>query len=170
MKNNKNITLIIIIFIALSIALYAFSKQKEHRVQDRKVSVYFVKQVSPIKNQVIPVNRSVKSDKFESVINELLKGPSEKEKSSGLFTEIPEQTRLVEVKESPTRVDVNLSDDFSSGGGSESMKLRLRQLSYTAIDAADGKPVYLELNSKKVEFIGGEGLEIPQPLAKDSNK
>ena len=46
------------------------------------------------------------------------------------------------------------------------MSKRLEQLIYTALDAADNKPVYLELDGKRVEFIGGEGVEVPQPFTK----
>ncbi|MDD3013622.1 MAG: GerMN domain-containing protein [Candidatus Gastranaerophilales bacterium] len=169
MKNNKKITVIILIMIALSLFVYVIKKQKQ-QVREDQVSIYFVKQVSTKKNQVVPVKRMIKLDKIETAINELLKGPSIAEKDFGLFTEIPEKTKLIGIKESPDKVEINLSNDFGSGGGSESMKLRLRQVSYTAIDAADGKPVYLNLNDKKAKFIGGEGLEIPQPLVREKNK
>jgi len=168
MKSNKKIIAIILVMIILSVVVYAIKKQKQ-RSNENLVSVYFVKQVSTTKNQVIPVKRSVKLNKIETVMNELLKGPSDIEKEIGLFTEIPEKTKLIGIKESPDKVEINLSGDFASGGGSESMKLRLKQVSYTAIDAANGKPVYLDLNSKRAELIGGEGLEIPQPLVKDKD-
>jgi len=169
MKNKKSIALIILIMVALSLVVYAIKKQKQY-VKENQVSVYFVKQVSTVKNQVMPVKRSIKLDKIETAMSELLKGPSAEEKDAGFFTEIPEKTRLIGIKETPDKVEINLSKDFGSGGGSESMKLRLRQVSYTAIDSADGKPVYLDINGKKAEFIGGEGLEIPQPLVKDIDK
>ena len=47
------------------------------------------------------------------------------------------------------------------------MSMRLKQLVNTALDAAKNKPVYLELNNKKVDFIGGEGVIVSQPLSRN---
>jgi spore germination protein GerM len=169
MVNYRKLIIAILVLTAFSLIAYTISKPKQ-QIKKYQVSVYFVKQVSATKNQVIPIARNFKSDKVKTAISELLKGPSDIEKDMGFFTEIPKKTKLIGIKKFPDKIEINLSDDFGSGGGSESMKLRLKQLSCTAIDAADRKPVYLYLNSKKAEFIGGEGLEIPQPLVKDTNK
>jgi len=163
MKDNKNIIIVIILAILVYFAgIYAFKQYSDRN----KVSVYFVKQESITKNQVIPVKRTIKKDKMTTAMTELLKGPSEKEKKEGFFTEIPPKTKLLGIKEKPEEFEVNLSSDLNSGGGSESMKLRLQQIFDTANDAADGKSVYLKVNSKKAEYIGGEGLEVPQPINK----
>ena len=53
-----------------------------------------------------------------------------------------------------------------SGGGSESMQVRFRQLRETILTLAKGRPVYLLIDGEKVKTIGGEGVEVPQPLGK----
>ena len=50
------------------------------------------------------------------------------------------------------------------GGGSETTQVRFRQLRETALNLAKGRPVYLYIDGVKAKTIGGEGLEIPQPL------
>lgn len=139
---------------------------------DKYISVYFNKAVSTSKAQILPVKRKFKSGQtpINFAISQLLKGPTSDEQKLGYYTEIPKQTKLLEIKEDPNTVTINLSKDFESGGGSESMVSRIKQVSYTALDAIQDKPVYLELNGKKLKSIGGEGVEVPQPLSRNLNR
>lgn len=168
MDNKKKIITVISFITICLVIFFAVTKYNQY-IADHQVSVYFVKVASVSKNEVMPVKRSVKTNKMAQAISELLAGPSIEEKSKGLFTEIPEGTKVISIKEFPDKYEINLSSEFSSGGGSESMKLRLEQFSSTAVDAAGKKPVYLKIKGKEAKFIGGEGLEIPAPLEKEKN-
>lgn len=134
--------------------------------RDTVVLVYFVKPVSEIKEKILPVQRPIKyhKSKIFTAINELLKGPSSAEKKANFRTEIPKTTKLINIKENHNTIIINLSKEFESGGGTDSMETRLKQLTYTARDASAGRKVFLELNGKKVNYIGGEGINVPQPL------
>ena len=96
-------------------------------------------------------------------INNLLKGPTASEKTKGVYTEVPSSTRLISLKETPERIDINLSDDFSNGGGTEGVYKRLYQLIKTANKNANA-PVYLLINGTQAEVIGGDGIMLTQPL------
>jgi spore germination protein GerM len=168
MKNNKKLIVVTLAIVVFSLIVFTVTKYYQN-VKSHQVTVYFVKTVNMTKNEIFPVKRLVKVNKMTTAIAELMAGPSTKEQSKGFFTEIPKDTKIIGVKEFSNKYEINLSPEFSSGGGSESMKLRLKQLSYTAIDAAGDKPVYFKLNGKQANFIGGEGLEIPQPLEKDKD-
>jgi germination protein M len=125
------------------------------------VNVYFVKD-----EQVLPLARKVsgKISKLNYAVEELLKGPAEKETAQGYLTEIPLATKVLNIKENPQYYIIDLSNDFQSGGGSLSMTLRLAQLTKTASETVGGKKVYLFINGKKSYYIGGEGLIVPSPL------
>lgn len=168
MSNNKKIITVIFSLAACLTILFAINNYNEY-IADHQVSVYFVKVVNGSKNEVLPLKRQVKTNKMASAIAELIAGPSLTEKNRGFLTEIPQSTKIIGIKEFSDKYEINLSSEFSSGGGSESMKLRLAQLSNTAIDAAGNKPVYLKIKGEKAKFIGGEGLEIPHPLEKEIN-
>ena len=83
------------------------------------------------------------------------------------FSLIPPETKLLGIKEDKNSYTINISDDFEMGGGADSMKLRVKQLVVTATQAANGKDVYLEINGKRAEYIGGEGIMILQPLQRN---
>ncbi len=83
-----------------------------------------------------------------------------------LKTEIPEGSRLISIEDSGKEVKLDISSQFMYGGGSESMQARFRQLRETALTLAKGRPVYLYVDGEKAVTVGGEGLEVPQPLGK----
>lgn len=110
---------------------------------------------------------TIKCSNFEYAIRLLLKGPTKYEITQGLATEIPSNTKLLGVKETPSKVVINLSDDFEFGGGGDSLYKRVYQIIKTA-NHNTRKPVYLYINGKQASVIGGEGLMIKQPLRNDS--
>ncbi len=104
---------------------------------------------------------------LNAAFNQLLAGPTE---GSGSST-IPQGTKLLSIKvegEENEVVRVNLSEDFQYGGGSASMIGRLGQIVYTATALNEKAQVYLELNGEQIDVLGGEGLELQQPLTRES--
>ncbi|HBG48596.1 MAG TPA: hypothetical protein DDW90_03655 [Cyanobacteria bacterium UBA9971] len=170
MKNRKNVIISIIALIGAIVLIFAvFLVIKSQKLTDKNsVKVYFVKSIDSADFGLTPVRRKISPDKsrISTAITELLKGPSKKEEKAGFYTEIPSTTKLIEIKETPKDININLSKDFESGGGSTSMSMRLKQLVNTSLDAEKTRPVYLQLNGKKVESIGGEGVIVSQPLSR----
>jgi len=97
-----------------------------------------------------------------SIVN-LLKGPTNKEKSKGVYSEIPQGTRLISLEETPEKVSINLSGDFENGGGTDGLYKRIYQLIKTSNKNANAA-VYLYIDGKQADVLGGEGLMINQPL------
>ena len=56
-----------------------------------------------------------------------------------------------------------MSSDFETGGGAESTYYRVKQVIKTA-NANTSSPVYLYINGKQANVIGGEGIMLKQPL------
>ena len=169
MQFIRNLVIPLLVLIMTFYVFYNIRGQK-HTLPTvvNTVSVYFVKADKIGKITLVPVLRKVnpKEKTLNIAITELLKKPSLEEKKAGYFTEIPPNTHLLGIEESAGKIVINLSRDFESGGGSTSMGMRLNQLIYTTLDSVKKKAVYLELDGKKVEYIGGEGVEVPQPLSK----
>jgi len=169
-KKNRAaaIILLIIIFVIIAIVANIKRRQQPALTKDNSVAIYFVESYDN-EFSLTPVKRKIHKgeDRLKIALNELLKGPDKNEKNLGYFTEIPEETKIIEIKEAPERVIINLSQEFEQGGGSASMTLRLKQLVNTVLDSVEEKPVYLELNGKQVKHIGGEGVMVPQPLTKN---
>ena len=108
-------------------------------------------------------DKDVDGSKIKFAIQSLIAGPKQNEKAKGVYSEIPQGTRILSINESSDKVVINLNSTFEQGGGTESIYKRLNQIIKTAKMNTD-KPVYLYLDGNKAEVIGGEGIMITQPL------
>ncbi|MBN3878949.1 MULTISPECIES: GerMN domain-containing protein [unclassified Nostoc] len=100
---------------------------------------------------------------LEAAFQSLLAGPTEGTDS----TTIPKGTKLLGLKAENDEVHVNLSEDFTSGGGSTSMMGRVGQVVYTATTLNPKAKVYIDVNGKPLDVLGGEGVELQQPLTRE---
>lgn len=112
----------------------------------------------------VQADKSNPSEFLEAAFNSLLAGPTE---GSG-STAIPKETKLLGIKAEGDEVRVNLSEDFQFGGGSAAMIGRVGQVVYTATALNPNAKVFLELDGEQIEVLGGEGLELEQPLTRDN--
>ena len=162
----------ILILISVSACSFLFqssdqAKNNKFLLQStREVKVFFTKSKKPDDIMFVPVARKIPRDDsiVDASLRELFLGPTKKEELKGIMTEIPVGTRLIKVEESPDEILIDLSTQFLTGGGSATMQLRYLQLYKTLKKIAPGKTLYLNVDGKNLKTIGGEGLEITQPL------
>lgn len=100
---------------------------------------------------------------LEKAFTILLAGPTEGTGS----TTIPTGTKLLGITVENNDIKVNLSQKFTSGGGSASMIGRVGQIVYTATSLNPQGKVYIQVNGQPLEVLGGEGVEIEQPLTRE---
>ena len=132
------------------------------------VQVYWVKEASG-KFEAVPTKVAVKQvDKpdatLQAAFNSLLAGP----KDASVSSEIPKGTKLRSLSVKNDGVYVDLSAEFTSGGGSNSMTGRLGQVIYTATSLKPNTKVWISVEGKPLELLGGEGLEVAQPSTRQS--
>lgn len=131
------------------------------------VTVYFIGQNSNKEEVYKLVKREYHAQengtKLRFSIENLLKGPNPKEKAKGIYSEIPQGTKLISLNETPDKITINLSSDFEQGGGTDGLYKRLYQLIKTS-NKNTALDVYLYINGKQADVIGGEGIMINQPL------
>ena len=69
--------------------------------------------------------------------------------------------------DSSPKYNANLNAKFTRGGGTTTIINRIKQLKKT-VDAQSGKkPIYLQIEGKNVEYVGGDGVYLEQPLNED---
>ena len=144
--------------------------KKEVTNDKETVSIYFLALDSNDNGIYKKVQREIPigQNRLEYAINELLKGPNIVEKSTGAYSEIPKTTKLLKIKQNGNKIIIDFSSDFQYGGGTDSVYSRMMQLIKTALANTENKNIYLYLDGKQVNFIGGEGIMITQPLNENS--
>ena len=117
-------------------------------------------------NRAASENTPLKHDeKIQMVLKNLFSGPTDAEKERGLYSEIPAGVTLLSVKHGhDNSVRIDLSEQFLSGGGSNSMQQRLAELTQTVRAIEREHPVFLDINGKELHELGGEGLSVAEPI------
>lgn len=85
-----------------------------------------------------------------------------------LTSTIPVGTKLLSAKILADGVHVDLSKEFTQGFGATSMIGRLGQVVYTATTQNPDAPVWITVEGKKLEVLGDVGVEIRQPITRQT--
>ncbi len=133
---------------------------------DKTLQVYWLKpsdtgvQLAPR-----PVKISSSGDPnalLETAIQQLLAGST----TANEATTIPTGTQLRSLSIKTDGIHIDLSKEFTRGGGSTSMTGRLAQILYTATSLNPATAVWFSIEGKPLETLGGEGLVLEQPLTR----
>ena len=106
--------------------------------------------------------------KLKFALNQLIAGPSAYEKNVGVYSEIPKNVKILGIVESKNKIIINVSGNIQTGGGADSIYSRMKQFIKTALANSPKKPIYLYIDGKQAEVLGGEGIMISQPLNENS--
>jgi spore germination protein GerM len=133
---------------------------------EKTAQVFWLKD-SATDMELVPVAVKVKSDDRQealltAAVTNLLSNPP----TQDLMTGIPQGTQLRSLKVKSDSIYVDLTRQFTIGGGSLSMTGRLAQILYTATSLDPSAKVYLSVEGKPLTVLGGEGLIVEQPLTR----
>ena len=130
---------------------------------------FFVDQTSPGWEggpYLIPVSRSVSaSDPYPEIVSMLVDGPNAEEaaQTPAFATAIPVGTALHGVTVTGGVATVDLSAEFTSGGGSASMIGRVAQIVYTLTRFEEIDGVRFLIDGTPTTVFGGEGVTVSDP-------
>jgi hypothetical protein len=98
-----------------------------------------------------------------AAIEGLLEGPTSTEQEVGFATTIPQGTELLGVDIDGGVATVDLSEEFTSGGGSLSMTARVAQVVYTLTQFPTVERVRFWVEGEPLTALGGEGVDLSEP-------
>jgi hypothetical protein len=99
-----------------------------------------------------------------AALDALLEGPDDRERASGVQTQIPVGTQLLGLAIDKGIATVDLTSEYESGGGTASMTMRLAQVVCTLDQFPTVKGVLFKLDGRPIDVLGGEGIVIDRPL------
>lgn len=144
------------------------STQALQSATEEKVQIYWLNNTNN-KIEVVPSSITLaKADKpseiLEGALKSLLTGPAD----PAFTTTIPEGTQLRNVSLESDGVHIDLSKEFTTGGGSASMTGRVAQIIYTASSLDPAAKVWIEVEGEPLEVLGGEGIILDQPMTREN--
>ncbi|NJN61119.1 MAG: spore germination protein [Coleofasciculaceae cyanobacterium RL_1_1] len=80
---------------------------------------------------------------------------------------IPNGVTVNQIDRQVDGIHLDLSSEFTLGGGSASMQGRLAQVVYTVTAGEESTPVWLSIAGEPLTLLGGEGLEVPYPITRE---
>lgn len=136
-------------------------------VAEKTVQVYWLKTVeNSIEPTASPVTVAAEQPEalLKAAFEKMLAGSDDPE----LTSTIPAGTKLRSVQMKEDGVHVDLSQEFTSGGGSTAMTGRLAQVIYTATTLNPEAPVWISVEGAPLDVLGGEGLIVDQPMTRET--
>ena len=106
-------------------------------------------------------------EQARAAVAHLAAGPTEGEEERGLSSAVPTATQVNGIRFADGVVQVDLSQEFESGGGSAGMQARLFQLFYTLTQPGDVEGVVLLVEGAEVDVFGGEGIIVDSPWLRE---
>lgn len=136
-------------------------KEEKPKETTYNLSCYFYAENGQLVKSTKTVNKPVN---IKDAVVLLLKGPLVAESKKGIYSEIPANVDLISLKQNSNNITINLSSNFENNGSFQSIENRLRQLSKTIKLYNKNAKIYLQINGKQAEYLGGDGVYVKQPL------
>lgn len=118
---------------------------------------------------LVPVLREVARTQAvaTAAVELLLEGATDAEADAGMTSAVPAGTRLLGISIDGGVAIVDLTREFASGGGSESMFGRLAQVVYTLTQFPTVESVAFRLDGQPTTVFGGEGVTLDGPVGRE---
>ncbi len=132
--------------------------------KSQPVEVYLIQaQGNKLVAVAVPIKVANSESNLKSALNAAIAPPADR---PNLYSAIPPNTKILNLTVKDKDIYLDLSKEFTKGGGTASMRGRVVQVLYTATTMNTNANLYLSVEGKRISYLGGEGLEIPQPLTR----
>lgn len=176
-KNNSKWTVAVIAILTMIVGIYLLAKYSEkipiikivpQKVKTKTVSLYFPDDKNMKLNiEKRGVKKGAAADEIKEVVEELIKGPSEK-----LIPAVPEDTKLLNVTIKQGTAFLDFSPEISlkhPGGSSAEIQTIYSIVNTITSNFPEIKNVQILINGKKEKTLAGH-IDISFPIAADKTK
>jgi spore germination protein GerM len=134
--------------------------------------IYFVKseETSFVLEPVFRRYALTQDLQLKAALEDLIAGPKASETAKKLFTSLPRDTTILDLKIERTTVTVNFSKGFAKEDGLANHQGRLYQVLYTLTQSQDIDLVNILVEGQPLNVLGGEGLMIDNPWWRENRK
>jgi len=106
--------------------------------------------------------------KIKYVIDELIKGPDEEETKNGVFSMVPSDSVISDVRVEDNIAYLDFNENIEAGGGIEDIKARLAQIVFTATQFSPIDEICILIDGKQVKSFSGEGItDVEKPIGRE---
>jgi len=117
-------------------------------------------------DRLVAVKRTIKEKSTSQVLNLALQSLIKETPPDDLYSAIPKDTEILDLQADGQDIRLNLSSAFGRGGGTTAIQGRLIQVLYTLTSLEPSARVFLSIEGKPVTYLGGEGIEVKQPMTR----
>jgi spore germination protein GerM len=134
---------------------------------EQSVQIYWLKTVGD-KIELAPAPVSLSDAQPNVVLKDAFEKMLQGSTDPALTSTIPADTKLQKLEIQSDGIHVDLSQEFTAGGGSTSMMGRVAQVIYTATTLDPNAAVWISVDEQPLDVLGGEGLVIDQPMTRQA--
>lgn len=124
------------------------------------VTVYLVRE-----DRLVRSPRSVRgTSDVDAAVRGLLQGPTRSEVRAGIFTAIPPDAELLDIRIAGTIAEVDLSREFEAPGSRQGVVLRLAQVVWTVTGLPDMSAVRFLVDGEPADVLTAAGTVVERPV------
>jgi spore germination protein GerM len=145
--------------------------RQEQARRARRASIYYIRVTDDGGIFVEPVERTVLfvDSPMTETIRVLLSGPTSSELERGLLNLIPEGTELLSAAVREGVAYLNFNENFAFNPlGLEGALGQLKQIVYSTTEFTTIERVQFLIDGQRVEYLGGDGVFIGNPLGREA--
>lgn len=141
-------------------------KDETHSDIQKEVSIYLLKLDEKTERIYLsPVKRTVEEkDILNAALENLIKGPTPKEKDRGFITAVPAGLKVRGISINGRTAEIDFSSAIEEGAAGDILIKRVQQIVYTSTQFENINSIVIKINGQRRKSMGSDGFSISGPL------